>query len=79
MKNLEIKSNKNLKPGDVVTIYENFGTELSPEGNAKLLTKITPHDHGIVNGCPVEWWVVKFLSDGFKCQRFIVNHNLLND
>jgi len=50
-----------LKKGDIVKIYQDPITCKKLEGNAKLLKK-----HFTKN-----FWKVKFLSDGFICDRFV--------
>jgi len=53
-----------MKKGDIVMIFEEWLTETKPEGKAKLIERVNADDEG-------EQWLVKFLSDGFSCLRFI--------
>ena len=53
-----------MKKGDIVMIYIDPVTETKEEGQAKLLK------------CPrtsrtIDYWKVKFLTDGFVTHRFI--------
>ena len=53
-----------MKRGDIVTIYEKIIAEEQPEGEAELLRlQFSRSD--------VEYWKVRFLSDGYECCRFI--------
>ncbi len=54
-----------LKKGDIVKIYQDPVTCKRLEGDAKLLKK-----HFTVN-----FWKVKFISDGFICDRFVNPEN----
>ena len=65
---------KDLQPGVVATIYDNYVTEEKVEGDATLIKRIGRDSYGVVNGHPVERWNVRFLDDGFVGSRFIVNH-----
>jgi hypothetical protein len=53
-----------LKPGDVVTVYEDPWTEKRPEGEAKLIEKVG--DDG-----EREQWLVKFVFDQSRHPRWI--------
>ena len=50
--------------GDIVTIYEDPITKNVPEGKAELIR------YWFNNGS-IRQWTVKFLDDGFVCERFI--------
>lgn len=52
--------------GNTVTIFEDPITRKVPEGRAVLVKKIW----GIEDG-KREYWRVRFVSDGFICDRFI--------
>ena len=53
-----------LKVNSIVTVYEDAITKLIPEGDAKILRHINN-----------DFYVVRFLSDGFECSRFIIGEN----
>ena len=58
-----------MKKGETVNIYEDPHTKERIEGKAKLLERIkVPRFKG-----DTETWKVKFLSDGFICNRFILS------
>ena len=55
-----------MKKGDKVKIYEDPITEKKLEGEAVLIKQLHgPREDG------QNYWKVKFLSDGFVCDRFI--------
>jgi len=54
-----------MKKDDIVEIYEQPLTETKLEGKAKLISLIRGLNVGI------ELWRVKFLSDGYICNRAI--------
>ena len=56
-----------LKKGDRITIFCDPVTKTAPEGEAELLKKLLNAE---VEGGP-ESWEVKFLTDGFVCQRLV--------
>ena len=56
-----------LKKGDVVTIFCDPITKTDPEGEAKLQKMLAGAKF---EGDP-ESWEVKFLTDGFVCQRLV--------
>jgi hypothetical protein len=55
-----------MKKGDIVTIYEDPITQEKPEGEAQLIVKENVSDE-------LQYWKVKFLDDGFVCERWIYN------
>ena len=55
------------KQGDIVTIFEDPLTRQKPEGDVKLINKQIAAKR---KGDP-EYWRVKFLEDGFVCDRFV--------
>lgn len=56
------------KKGDRVTVFCDPVTKTAPEGEAELLKKLMDAQF---EGDP-ESWEVKFLTDGFVCQRLVV-------
>lgn len=60
-----------MRIGDTVTIYEDPYTELKPEGKAKLVKCLD--NRYWVDDTRYEIWTVKFLSDGYVCERTIRN------
>ena len=56
-----------MKKGDTIIIYEDPLTQKIEEGKARLLSKIKS---GLNTG-DMEYWKVKFLSDGFITDRRI--------
>lgn len=69
-----MKTYKDLEPGIKVTIYTNPVSEENVEGDATLIKKVGNEHYGIVKGHPMERWKVRFHSDGWTGERFIVNH-----
>jgi len=57
-----------MKKGETVIVYTDPLTQSKPEGSAKLLKK------EFVNG-KLEYWKVRFISDGFICRRNIKSKN----
>ena len=57
-----------MKKGDIVEIYEQPLTETKLEGKAKLISLRGENRGGNVG---LEFWRVKFLSDGLICDRAI--------
>jgi len=55
-----------MKKGQTIMIYTDPETKSKKEGNAKLLKLLKS---GYQNN--IEYWTVKFLSDGFICNRFV--------
>ncbi len=53
-----------MKKNDIVMIYEDPITQERPEGKAILLECID-------NDRNPERWIVRFKSDGYKCERAI--------
>lgn len=62
-----MKRGDKMKPGDIVMIYEDPITQQKEEGRAKLIKQL--FDSG--DGQP--YWLVEFLEDNYRCQRFICN------
>lgn len=56
--------------GATVTVYNKYMTEEQPEGQAKLLKKIDEEAYDQTSN--IERWQVRFTSDGFKAERFIL-------
>ena len=56
-----------MKKGDTVRIFHDPQTKKKIEGYAKLIKKLTSSRF---KG-DQERWTVKFLSDGFICDRFV--------
>jgi len=54
------------KRGDVVTIYEDPVTRHVVEGQAELIRQVWDRRDG-----KLEYWTVRFQSDGFVGDRFI--------
>ena len=59
-----------MKKGDIVKIYIHPLSEEDYEGTAKLIKKIKGID--LYNGRELERWEVEFESDGFICERLIL-------
>jgi len=59
-----------MKKGDIVKIFEKPLSEEGYEGSAKLIKKIGNID--VYNGRELERWEVEFVSDGFICERLIL-------
>ncbi len=56
-----------MKKGDIVKIYEDPHFCNNLEGEAKLLKNLN------MKGLHQEYWEVRFLADGFICDRWINN------
>ena len=56
-----------LKPNMIVKIYSNPITRENLEGEAKLISQYRGDD----TGDGLELWIVKFISDNFRCMRTI--------
>lgn len=56
-----------MERGDVVTVYEDPITKKKEEGEAKLIERLGDTEYNAGN----ELWIVKFLSDGFICERLV--------
>lgn len=56
-----------MKPGDIVTIYEDLMTQKEVEGDAKLIERIQEHDDR-------EYWLVEFVRDHRRTLRWIITH-----
>lgn len=59
---MTLKITEPLKEGDVVTIYEDPVTEQIPEGEAKLVYRLSS-SYAYDLGRDMEQWVVQFLED----------------
>ena len=59
------KEVKEMKPGDIVTIYQDPITQEKVDGKARLLQRIDYLD------ATLEQWQVKFLDDGMQTVRLI--------
>ena len=57
-----------MKKGDIVKIYEDPITKEKPEGQAKLINRISRSGNKVAR---FETWEVKFLSDGYITERTI--------
>ena len=53
--------------GQIVMVYEDPNTKTKEEGKARLLGLICEE----ASNDNLEYWKVRFLSDGFICDRFI--------
>lgn len=50
-----------MRPGDIVTIYQDPITETKPEGKAKLVRRLSPAIVGSILG--TERWNVEFVTE----------------
>ena len=61
-----------MKKGQIVTVYVDPATRENVEGEAKLLY-LQSNDMGVYDGHPMEYWKIRFISDGWTGLRFILN------
>lgn len=61
-----------MKPGDVVTIYQDPITRTKPEGKAVLLEMLSDN-MGIYEGKTLQYWKVSFQGETEIYQRSILN------
>lgn len=61
---------QNLKKGHLVTIYTSPISEEKPEGTAMLL--VQTNTYYLDEKTTLERWFVRFISDGFECERSIL-------
>ncbi len=60
---------EHLKKDEIRTIYADPLSEKRPEGKARLVNYV--RDAGFYDGCTVEYWEVCFISDRYRCMRYI--------
>lgn len=63
-----------MKNGQIVMVYEKPLTKENPEGKAKLLSRIISNRDSEI----IENWKIKFILDGFICERLINLQNGLD-
>lgn len=61
---------QNLKQGEVVTVYKLPLSEKQPEGSAMLVEQ--NNCYYLTEEITLERWFVRFISDGFECERSIL-------